>query len=222
MSESQLSLVHEMLRSGPDFMELTPPEMRVAYDAVGEISPAAPDVMHEVVALDDFTIEIGMSAKADPAKAVLYLHGGGYIIGPATSHRGLVAALGAAAGARTYAVNYRLAPEEPYPAASNDALDAYRWLLDQGLAADTIGLAGDSAGSGLALATALRARDEGLPVPASLVLLCRERVQTGGSPRRWWRLRNARGQANAGARKRCGGAPNCRDRSLPNSSSVSR
>lgn len=171
MSENQLDLVQDMIRGGPDFMALPPADMRVAYDAVGAVTPPAPDIVHETVAVGRFRIEVGTSAGADPAKAILYFHGGGYVIGSPTSHRGLVALLGQAARARTFAVDFRLAPEAPFPAASDDAIAAYRWLIGQGIAPHAIGFAGDSAGAGLALATALRARDERLPLPAALAFL---------------------------------------------------
>lgn len=100
---------------------------------------------------------------------VLYLHGGAYVLGGLGSHGKLAGQIGHAAAATVYFCDYRLAPEHPYPAALDDALAAYRWLLGQGL--KNIALAGDSAGGGLALATALAIRDAKLPAPSSLVLL---------------------------------------------------
>ena len=88
------------------------------------------------------------------------------LIGSLTSHRGMVAALGRAARARTLALDYRLAPEAPFPAAVDDALAAYRFLLGQGIKHSQIAIAGDSAGGGLTVATLVAARDEGLPQPA--------------------------------------------------------
>jgi epsilon-lactone hydrolase len=102
---------------------------------------------------------------------VLYCHGGGYQMGSIRSHGGLMADLAAASGARVLGFDYRLAPEHRCPAALEDALTVYRWLLDQGIAPERIALAGDSAGAGLALATMLKARDDGLPLPAAGVFL---------------------------------------------------
>lgn len=102
---------------------------------------------------------------------VLYLHGGAYVFGSPATHRSVTGHLARATGAAVYAVDYRLAPEHPCPAAVEDATAAYRWLLDQGVAAERIVIAGDSAGGGLALATALRLRDAGTPLPAGLLTI---------------------------------------------------
>lgn len=104
--------------------------------------------------------------------AVLYLHGGGYCIGSAKTHLGLTGRLARSAAQPVYSLDYRLAPEHPYPAALDDALAAYRWLLEVGgYPAERISIAGDSAGGGLALALALRLRELGLPMPAALLLI---------------------------------------------------
>ena len=97
---------------------------------------------------------------------ILYLHGGGYISCSAATHRPITAALARLSNLRVFALNYRLAPEFRFPAALDDAVAAYQWLIDQGISARTISLAGDSAGGGLVLALLLRARDSGLPLPA--------------------------------------------------------
>ena len=101
--------------------------------------------------------------------AVLYLHGGGYAIGSAKSHRHMLGPLSADSGLPIFAANYRLAPEHPFPAAVDDALAAYKGLLDSGLAPERLAIAGDSAGGGLTVATLLAARDKGLPMPACAV-----------------------------------------------------
>jgi acetyl esterase/lipase len=96
---------------------------------------------------------------------VLYFHGGGYVGGSAATHRPLTAGLARRGRRRVFAVDYRLAPEHRFPAALDDGVAAYRWLLAQGVAARTLALAGDSAGGGLVLAVLLRLRAEGLPLP---------------------------------------------------------
>ncbi len=119
----------------------------------------------------------GMSAVraspsgGDPERAVLYLHGGGYCVGSWQSHKGPITHLALAANAEVYAPNYRLAPEHPHPAALDDALAAYRWLLAQGISPAHIALAGDSAGGGLTLATAIAIRDSDLPSPSAIALI---------------------------------------------------
>jgi acetyl esterase/lipase len=110
-------------------------------------------------------------AGADPDRVLLYLHGGGYTIGSIASHRKLVGHLAKAAGVRALSVEYRLAPEHPFPAGLDDAVTAFSWLLESGYGASHIGVGGDSAGGGLALATALALRERGLPAPGALVLL---------------------------------------------------
>ena len=104
-------------------------------------------------------------------KVVLYLHGGAYILGTPKSHRALCSHLASFAGATVYSVDYRLAPEHPYPAALEDALSAYQALLNEGVATENITIAGDSAGGGLAVATLLNIRDKGMPTPAGAFLI---------------------------------------------------
>ncbi|MER5539567.1 alpha/beta hydrolase [Streptomyces mirabilis] len=109
--------------------------------------------------------------SADHDRAVLYLHGGGYTVGSATTHRALAAHLTAAVGVPVYVLDYRLAPEHPYPAAVDDAAAAYRALLDAGFDPQRLTVAGDSAGGGLALALMLRLRETDVPLPAALALI---------------------------------------------------
>lgn len=101
---------------------------------------------------------------------MLYLHGGGYIAGNPQTHRAITARLAHRLGVAVFALDYRLAPEHPYPAALEDALAAWRWLLDGGWRADRLWLAGDSAGGGLALALMLACRQQGLPLPMATAL----------------------------------------------------
>jgi acetyl esterase/lipase len=104
------------------------------------------------------------------APVVLYLHGGGYVLGTAASGTGLAANLAARAQARGVCVGYRLAPEHPFPAALEDTLAVYRALLDDGVPPSRVAFAGDSAGGGLVLTALVAARDAGLPVPAAAVV----------------------------------------------------
>jgi acetyl esterase/lipase len=102
---------------------------------------------------------------------LFYLHGGAYVFCSPKTHRQMIAALGHATGLAAFALDYRLAPESPFPAAVEDAVQAYRWLLKQGFAPERIAIAGDSAGAGLAIATLVAARDAGLPMPAAAVCI---------------------------------------------------
>jgi monoterpene epsilon-lactone hydrolase len=111
------------------------------------------------------------SAKADQDRAILYFHGGGYVLGTIEMHRAIVAKFVKGSGVQALLFGYRLAPEHPFPAALEDALKAYAWLLDQGIAPGKIVFAGDSAGGGLCLATLLALKDQGLPLPAAAAAL---------------------------------------------------
>lgn len=108
---------------------------------------------------------------SDSQRTVLYLHGGAYRICSPATHRALAAKIAVASDASTLVLDYRLAPEHPFPAAVEDTFAAYQWLLDQGIPAGQVVVAGDSAGAGLALAVIFNARDAGLPLPSSAVCL---------------------------------------------------
>jgi len=120
---------------------------------------------------------------ASPDRVMLYLHGGGYSIGSVASHRSLIARLSATTGCRGLGIDYRLAPEHPFPAAIEDATNSYRWLLRQGIDAQRIVIAGDSAGGGLAMTTLLALKAAGDPLPAVAALLSPwiDLEATGGS-----------------------------------------
>jgi monoterpene epsilon-lactone hydrolase len=109
--------------------------------------------------------------NAVPGTAILYLHGGGYVICSPTTHRGLAGTIACASLARLLLINYRLAPEYPFPAALDDALAAYQWLLGKGYSPEHIVFGGDSAGGGLTLASVLALRDDHKILPAALFLL---------------------------------------------------
>jgi len=111
---------------------------------------------------------------------ILYFHGGGYVACSAATDRPLTAALARLARRRVFSLDYRLAPEHRFPAAVDDALSAYRWLLDTGVLPSALALAGTSAGGGLALGALLRIRDEGLPLPACAACFSPWTDLTGG------------------------------------------
>ncbi len=110
-------------------------------------------------------------ANAPQDKAIFYFHGGGFRIGSVASHRELIAQIAVASGCRALAINYRLAPEHRFPAALDDALAAYDWMLDRGLEPANIAFAGDSAGGNLVLAAMLALRERKLPPPGAGVLM---------------------------------------------------
>ena len=116
------------------------------------------------------TAEITLD-RVEPRRVVLYFHGGVYVIGDAFQAADLASQIGRRTRAKVISVDYRLAPEHPYPAAVDDALAAYQALLHNGTAPSDIAFAGESAGGGLALATLVNARDHGLPLPAAAFVM---------------------------------------------------
>lgn len=108
---------------------------------------------------------------ADEDRAMLYLHGGGFVVGSIESHRSTVARIARAAGCMALVIDYRLAPEHPFPAALDDCVAAYEWMLEQGFGPEKLAIVGDSAGGGLTASTLLALRDSGRPLPAAAVMI---------------------------------------------------
>ncbi|HEY3951483.1 alpha/beta hydrolase [Phenylobacterium sp.] len=146
-------------------------ERRAAMDAFGEMGSLPPGCLHEPTTLGGVKAERVAPTNAIEGRRILYLHGGAYVGGSPRSHRPLVARLAEAARSAAVSLDYRLAPEHPFPAAVDDAVEAYRDLLAQGVWPERTIIAGDSAGGGLTLATALKLKDEGLPQPAGLFVI---------------------------------------------------
>jgi acetyl esterase/lipase len=130
--------------------------------------PLAPDCTAVALEAGGIPAEWVRAPGAGESRTILYLHGGGYVMGSLTSHREVVGRISRASKARVLLLDYRLGPESPFPAAVDDAVAAYAWLLNDA-AAGQIVIAGDSAGGGLTLATLLAIRDRGLPLPAGAV-----------------------------------------------------
>jgi acetyl esterase/lipase len=147
----------------------TPQEFRAAFE---EMAPTAPaDITSQKVNAGGVDAEWVSAPGAASDRVVLYLHGGGYLLGSVNTHRDLMGRVSRAARARVLGLNYRLAPENPFPAAVDDALAGYRWLLAQGIKPSRVAVAGDSAGGGLVVATLVAIRDAGLQAPAAAVCL---------------------------------------------------
>ncbi len=136
-------------------------------DGIG-VSPVTID---GVTGIQNRQAEWLIPCGATKDKVILYMVGGGYISGSCTDHRAMVAKITKGSGVTTLLFDHRLAPEDPFPAALDDAVLAYRWLLTQGISPSHIMIAGDSAGGGLCLATLLALRDQGIPLPSAAVAL---------------------------------------------------
>jgi monoterpene epsilon-lactone hydrolase len=163
MSDPEITALREIIAKRARSDDIG--QRRRDIDARGKANKLPADVAVDPVSANGVKAEWTTTPDADRSKAILYLHGGGYVIGSLDSHRHLTAEVGRAARARTLAVDYRLAPEHPFPAAVEDAVAAYRFLLSSGVPADGITIAGDSAGGGLVVAAMLAIRNAGLAQP---------------------------------------------------------
>ncbi len=171
MTTAQLDSLVTLLRSRPAPENPTVAEVRARFEKMGEFLGGAPDGKCEKVDAGGVPAEWVTAPGCDPTRAVLHLHGGGYVIGSINTHRRLAYDISAASGARVLVIDYRLAPEHPFPAAVDDAAKAWRWLLQQGFTTSRLAIAGDSAGGGLALATLVNLRDQKLGLPACAVVI---------------------------------------------------
>jgi epsilon-lactone hydrolase len=171
MPGQEIQAVREMLASFPDSSALSIPELRAFYDSFGQYFPVDDGISVEKIDAGGVNAEWVRTANASCEAVVLYLHGGGYIIGSPASHRHVVAAISQSTGASVLVLDYRLAPEHPFPAAVQDAVAAYRWLIEQGIAPNKIAIAGDSAGGGLTIATLVALREGGVELPAAGVCI---------------------------------------------------
>lgn len=151
--------------------QLTIPEQRASFDTDMGAIPLAQDCTTESLDLSGVPSEKITPIGAAPGKVLLYLHGGGHVFGGIKSHRHLVSRFAVAAGVTAFHVDYRLAPEHPYPAALEDALKVYKQILATGIAPEDMVVGGESAGGNLATALLLKVREEGLLQPAGLYLL---------------------------------------------------
>jgi monoterpene epsilon-lactone hydrolase len=153
----------------PDDTERPVDVRRAAMDEVA--LPLADDVTAAAVEVDGMGAEWVTATGTSADRVVLYLHGGGYVMGSLATHRKLAGDISRAADARVLLLDYRLAPEHPYPAAIDDAVRAYQWLLDDGVEPGAVAVGGDSAGGGLTVATLLALRDRAVPLPGAAVVI---------------------------------------------------
>jgi len=168
MVSEELAALRDMLR-GLNFDALTIAERRAATESVAAQPP--PGTIVEQADAGGVPAEWVVADAVPASRVLMYLHGGAYQIGSPATLRHMIALVSAAAQVRVLSVDYRLAPEHPFPAAVDDALAAFRYLLRSGIAPTSLAIAGDSAGGGLALATLIALRDSSEPLPIAAVAL---------------------------------------------------
>ena len=171
MSKEQLQAILEMSAQFPPPENGTPDQMRQWFEAINAQTPIADGVSIERVDCGPAGGDLIRLPGCTESQLIIYYHGGGFLFGSSRSHRVIASNLARAANCRVLAVDYRLAPENPAPAAQEDAMIAYRWALEKGYDPKSVALCGDSAGGNLALSVAVRARDKGIPQPASIMLM---------------------------------------------------
>ena len=167
MTQQQRQALDELLRHGPLDVGGDVAEQRAIFHEMIASIPLPDDVSAKQDELGGVPVVVVETADLDPASVILYFHGGAYALGSAPDSVGLAADVARRARARVISVDYRLAPEHPFPAAVGDAVAAYRALLGQGVPSSRIAFVGESAGGGLVASTLVALKDAALPQPSS-------------------------------------------------------
>jgi acetyl esterase/lipase len=171
MASAELQIVIDLLKANPPVQGSDIATMREAMAALSTIMPPAEDMTFVPVDAGGVSAEWSTADVADSGRVVIYFHGGAYVMGSVATHRNLVAHIARRTGARVLNVDYRLGPEHPFPAAVDDAVAAYRFVLESGVPAAKIAVAGDSAGGGLTAACLVALRDAGEAMPGAAVCI---------------------------------------------------
>ena len=171
MASQELQQMIELIAGRPAIGGASIEEQRAAMEAMLSGLELPENVTVNEVRVGDMMADWVAMPNSANSRVVLYLHGGGYVMGSRRTHRELASRIAREAAARVLVLEYRLAPEHPFPAAVDDATAGYRWLRKQGISASSIAIAGDSAGGGLTLATLLALRDAGEALPACAVCM---------------------------------------------------
>ena len=167
----ELDTVLEMIRVRSAEVRKTTDDDRLSYERIMSTLPLDDDIETERVGVNGIPAEWIIAPESQENRVILYLHGGGYLFGSTRTHRVMLAHMARAAKARVLALDYRLAPEIPFPAPVEDSVSAYRWLLAEGISAKKMVIGGDSAGGGLAVAALVALRAVGEPMPAAGVCI---------------------------------------------------
>ena len=167
----ELDAVLGMIRKRSAEVRKTTDDDRLSYERIMSVLPMDDDIQTERVGVNGVPAEWIWAPESQEDRVILYLHGGGYLFGSARTHRVMLAHLARAAKARVLALDYRLAPEIPFPAPVEDSVSAYQWLLSKGIAPEKMAFSGDSAGGGLVIAALVALRAVGEPMPAAGVCI---------------------------------------------------
>jgi epsilon-lactone hydrolase len=173
MPSQQIETISQMLR---ERREQTSPdisftESRAMFEQMVALFPPPEGVSSTPVDAGGIAGEWIAAPGAGEERTIYWLHGGGYCIGSINTHRSLLGGISAASGARAFAIDYRLAPEHPFPAAVEDGVSGYLWLLSTGVDPARVIIGGDSAGGGLTMATLIALKEDGKPLPAAAVCI---------------------------------------------------
>jgi monoterpene epsilon-lactone hydrolase len=171
MASSELQVIIDAFRSRPNMADLSIEEQRAQMESNLTQFELPTDVHCEPIDAGGIPAEWITTPGVNTERVICYLHGGGYVLGSINTHRELASRLSRAAKARVLILDYRLAPENPFPAALDDSTAAYRWLLSVGVNPARLVIAGESAGGGLTVATLVALRDAGEPLPAAGICL---------------------------------------------------
>ena len=171
MASNELQMIINILRSRPDMAGLSVEELRAQMEVSLTQFQLPTDVRCESVNAGGVPAEWITTPGVVAERVIHYLHGGGYVMGSVSTHREMVSRLSRAASARVLIIDYRLAPENPFPAALDDSIAALRWLISIGVDPARLVIAGDSAGGGLTVATLVALRDAGKPLPRAAICL---------------------------------------------------
>jgi monoterpene epsilon-lactone hydrolase len=169
MANEPLKQVIERIKSQPEIPDASIEKRRAGMERISE--RVAPDVKCDPFEIGGLAAEWIAPPNVAEDRVIFYLHGGGYVMGSIRTHRAMIARIARASNARALAIDYRLGPEHPFPAAVDDAVAAYRWLLEQKFKPEKMVVAGDSAGGGLTIAALLSIRDARIPMPAAAVAI---------------------------------------------------
>ena len=171
MASDELQMIIDAIRSEPKMVGLSIEEQRAQMEAVFAQFKVPSDVRCDPVDAGGVPAEWITTPGVVAERVIYYLHGGGYVLGSINTHREMVSRLSRAASARVLILDYRLAPENPFPAAVDDSTAAYRWLLSVGVDPARLVIAGESAGGGLTVATLVALRDAGESLPRAGICL---------------------------------------------------